>query len=349
MSTPNDERGCDAIPPKRAAEVGESAADVRSNVARRDMVKALYRYIWKISARDQIVLSLMSAAVFALELVPLELQRRIVNAAVHHQDFHLIVDLCLVYLAVALVHGGLKLGTNIYKGSVSEATNKDLRLKMEPVMASGRESGRSIGDRGVHISMIVSEVEAVGGFAGTSFSDPVLNAGVLLSVFGYMLYVQPWMAAIAMVMFLPQLLVIPTLQEAINRRTEQRIQTLRALSSDILRETSDAGAHPRRGRFRRRIAVVYVLNVQIVVRKFGMNFVMNLLYTLGLIGILGVGGWMVLNGRTEVGTIVAFISGVNRMNTPWRDLMTWLREVTNAGTKYRLIVEQLDGGAATPA
>jgi hypothetical protein len=57
--------------------------------------------------------------------------------------------------------------------------------------------------------MIVSEVEAVGGFAGTSFSDPVLNAGVLLSVFGYMLYVQPWMAAIAVVMFLPQLLVIP--------------------------------------------------------------------------------------------------------------------------------------------
>ena len=94
---------------------------------------------------------------------------------------------------------------------------------------------------------------------------------------------------------------------------------------------------------------MYVLNVQIVVRKFGINFVMNLLYTLGLIGILGVGGWIVLNGRTEVGTIVAFISGVNRMNTPWRDLMTWLREVTNAGTKYRLIVEQLGTTTATPA
>jgi ABC-type multidrug transport system fused ATPase/permease subunit len=150
-------------------------------------------------------------------------------------------------------------------------------------------------------------------------------------------------------MFLPQLLVIPTLQEAINQRTEQRIQTLRALSSDILHEASDRDAQPPRGRFRRRIAFVYVLNVQIVVRKFGINFVMNLLYTLGLIGILGVGGWMVLNGRTEVGTIVAFISGVNRMNTPWRDLMTWLREVTNAGTKYGLIVEQLESRAGMPA
>ena len=344
----NDEVNSDEIPLKPMVDVREPTDEVRPDVTRGAMVKALYRYIWKSSARDQIFLSLMSAGVFALELVPLELQRRITNTAVHGQSFDLIIKLCLVYLAVALVHGVLKLLTNVYKGSVSEATNKDLRLKMQPVMASGLESGRSIGDEGVRISMIVSEVEAVGGFAGTSFSDPVLNGGILLSVFGYMLYVQPWMAAIAMLAFLPQLLVIPTLQEAINRRTEQRIRTLRALSSDILDEASDPARRTGRGRFRRRIAFVYFLNVQIFVRKFGINFVMNLLYTLGLIAILGVGGWMVLNGKTEVGTIVAFISGLNRMNRPWRDSMTWLREVTNAGTKYRLIVEQLEAAAARP-
>jgi len=59
------------------------------------------------------------------------------------------------------------------------------------------------------------------------------------------------MAAIALVMFLPQLLVISILQEAINRRTEQRIQTLRVVSSDILHEASDSAAQPHRGRFRR--------------------------------------------------------------------------------------------------
>jgi ABC-type bacteriocin/lantibiotic exporter with double-glycine peptidase domain len=313
-----------------------------SAVPRGAMVKRLYRYIWKISARDQVILALMSAAVFGLELVPLELQRRIVNGAVHHQDYGLIVKLCLVYLAVALVHGGLKLVTNVYRGSVSEATNKDLRLQMEPVMASQLASGRPIREEGVRISMIVSEVEAVGGFAGGSFSEPVLNAGILLSVFGYMLYVEPWMAMIALAMFCPQLLFIPTLQEAINQRSERRIQTLRALSAEILHQASDPNSRAVQGRFRRQIALVYGLNVQIFIRKFGINFLMNLLYTLGLIGILGVGAWMVLQGRTEVGTIVAFISGINRMNTPWRDLMTWLREVTNAGTKYQLIVDQLE-------
>jgi len=43
------------------------------------------------------------------------------------------------------------------------------------------------------------------------------------------------------------------------------------------------------------------------VRKYGTNFLMNLLHQLGIIGILAVGCWLVLQGNTEVGTIVAFI------------------------------------------
>jgi ABC-type bacteriocin/lantibiotic exporter with double-glycine peptidase domain len=60
-----------------------------------------------------------------------------------------------------------------------------------------------------------------------------------------------------------------------------------------------------------------------------------------VIGILAVGSWLVLHERTDVGTIVAFLSGLSRMNAPWRDLMNWFRDLTNAGTKYRLIAAEL--------
>jgi ABC-type bacteriocin/lantibiotic exporter with double-glycine peptidase domain len=309
--------------------------------ARAGKTRELYRFIWRTSARDQLALVALSTGVFMLELAPLELQRRIVNAAVDHREYRVIAVLCAVYLAVSLLHGGLKLVTNVYRGSVSEKTNRHLRLKIGPRAADDalHEAGA-----GVRISIIVSEAEAVGGFAGGSFSEPVLNAGVLLSIFGYMVIVQPWMALIAFVMFSPQFLFISALQEAINRRTARRIETLRALSASIIEEQSgDTGLVGLR-RFRRRIRYVYLLNIQIFTRKFGMNFLMNLLYSLGVIGILAVGGWLVLNDRTEVGTIVAFISGVARMNTPWRDLMTWFRELSNAGTKFRLIVKALGRG-----
>jgi ABC-type bacteriocin/lantibiotic exporter with double-glycine peptidase domain len=297
------------------------------------MVIDLYRYIWKVSARQQVLLSLLAVALFLIELVPLELQRRIVNGAVEGRGFELVGLLCLVYAAVALLHGGLKLVMNVYRGSVTEAANKRLRMQMNP---------SSTGEEGVKISMIVSEVESVGGFIGSSFSEPMLNAGMLLSIFGYMLFTQPWMALVAFLIFFPQLLFIPFLQEAINRRTKRRIETMRALSVDIVNEAADRGGVRTHQTFRQRIANVYRLNMQIFVRKYGMNFLMNLHHQVGVIGILAVGGWLVLQGKTEVGTIVAFISGLSRMNDPWGDLVDFFRNLTNTDLKFRMIVAELD-------
>ena len=303
------------------------------------MVKDLYRYIWKVSARDQVLLSLLAVLLFLIELVPLELQRRIVNGAVDGRGWEFVGTLCLVYVGVALLHGGLKLLMNVYRGSVSEAANKRLRLQMNP--ATDSTAAAAPGKEGVKISMIVSEVESVGGFVGSSFSEPLLNGGMLLSIFGYMLFTQPWMALVALVIFLPQLLFIPFLQEAINRRTKRRIETMRALSVDIVNEAADRAGAPTPETFRQRIASVYRLNMQIFARKYGMNFLMNLLHQVGIIGILAVGGWLVLQGKTEVGTIVAFISGLSRMNDPWNDLVDFFRNLSNTGLKYRMIAAEL--------
>ena len=309
-------------------------------------MKELYRYIWKESGRQQVILSVLAAGLFVLELVPLELQRRIVNDAVEHQDFKFIGMLCLVYVAVTLAQGGLKLALNVYRGSVGEAANRRLRLLAHapPPAAAGHSHP---GHGGVAISIIVSEVEVVGGFIASSFSVPMLNAGILLSVLGYMLYTQPWLALVAFLLFCPQVLFIPLLQKAINRRTEARIKILRELSVDMV--NAPEGATPEEKKFERQANKLYGLNMQIFRRKFGMNFLMNLLHHLGVIGILAVGSWLLLQGKTEVGTIVAFISGLNRMNDPWGDLVDFFRDMTNAGVRFRLIMSGLAGKPADPA
>jgi len=100
-----------------------------TRIAGTTMVKDLYRYIWKVSGRGQVILSALSVAVFLLELAPLELQRRIVNGAVDKQGLQFIVTLCLIYVAVALVHGILKLVLNVYRSSVSEAATSACACK----------------------------------------------------------------------------------------------------------------------------------------------------------------------------------------------------------------------------
>jgi len=282
-------------------------------------------------------------SLFVLELAPLELQRRVVNAAVDQQKFAVIALLCLLYAVVALVHGGLKLFMNVYQASVSESASRRLRLETNLIPHVTSEKEDRPKDEGIAISIIVSEVDAVGGFIGASFSGPLLNGGILLSGFGYMIFIQPLMALVAFLVFCPQVLFIPLLQRAINRRTKLRIETLRALSIAIVDEAAERATRNEET-YRHRVRDVYQLNMQIFRRKFSMNFLMNLLHHLGIIGILSVSGWLLLHGETEVGTVVAFISGLNRMNDPWGDLVNYFRDVTNAGVKFGLITQALHKG-----
>jgi ABC-type bacteriocin/lantibiotic exporter with double-glycine peptidase domain len=133
-------------------------------------------------------------------------------------------------------------------------------------------------------------------------------------------------------------------QRTINRRTAARIQVLRELSIDIVSEAVDQVPEREEATYRSRVDQVYRLNMQVYRRKFTMNFSMNLLHHLGIVGVFFIGGWRVIHDRTELGTVVAFISGLNRINDPWNDLVTYFRDMTNARVKYRLIGVLNDGG-----
>jgi len=83
--------------------------------------------------------------------------------------------------------------------------------------------------------MIVAEVEPIGGFVVASVSQPLLQGGVLLSVLAYMVYVDLWMGGTALALFVPQLVFVPLMQGAINRRSGARVQIIRRLSVSVSR------------------------------------------------------------------------------------------------------------------
>ena len=318
-----------AKPPRRASGPGRFAR------------LGLYGYIWMTSGRAQILLALLSVFIFLLDLVPLELQRRIVNDAIGNKIFSELVWLCGIYAVTTLVQGLSKLVWNIYRNSTGEATSRRLRLDTFAAALHHPEPDATAKE-GVGISIILSEADPVGLFVATSVSEPVLHGGVLISVFAYLIYLQPWMALVALTLFVPQCLFVPMVQRAINRRTEARIQVMRRLSADIVAETAEGVLERETRSYHQRVGSVYSLNMQIYRRKYAMNFLINLLYHLGTVGILFVGGWFVMQGKTEVGTVVAFISGLTKVNDPWNDLVTFFRDMTNARVKYQLIAKVLD-------
>ena len=88
---------------------------------------SLFRYIVAASWMHQLPLVTLTVAVFLLEVIPLELQRRVVNDVVKHRQFGAIVLLCTVYLSVVVLQGAIKLALNIYRNWVGRSAKRELR------------------------------------------------------------------------------------------------------------------------------------------------------------------------------------------------------------------------------
>ena len=67
------------------------------------------------------------------------------------------------------------------------------------------------------------------------------------------------------------------------------------------------------------------------------------------LGVLGVGGWYAVTGHIEVGTVIAFTSGLAKVNDPWGDLVNWFRDAAVNSVKYRLIAEAVERLVRQPA
>lgn len=296
--------------------------------------KGLIRYIATTSWVHQLPLVALTIGIFLLEVVPLELQRRVVNDLSKHRPFGAIVWLCAAYLGGVLLQGSTKLGVNIYRSWVGERAKRDLRQRICVAETAGATFAEA---RGTAVSMMVAEIEPVGGFIGASVSEPLLQGGILATVITYITHIDIWMGAAALALFVPQIIFVPLMQHAMNRRTGARVWLLRQIGAGVISRR----AHQRSldSSDSTRIDRVFRLNMQIFEFKFSMNFLMNLCSHLQIIAALLLGGWWVLQGDLEIGGVVAFISGIGRLNDPWGDLVNYFRDLSATEVKYQLIVE----------
>lgn len=293
----------------------------------RSLPSSIWRLVAKLSAGDQVWLCGLSIGVALLDTVPLELQRRIVNHAIKEGQLNAILLLCATYAATVIAQGSIKFLSNMYRAWVSENAVRALRT----LVNAAEHNTSEVTDQGVKVSMVLAESEPIGGFVGDSLSEPVLHAGLMISVTLYLIYLQPLIALVIAGVFVPQMIFVPLFQRLINRRAQQRIQRLREASAGILQEANNNAEQNKL--FRR----VFNLNISVYKLKYGLNLFMNMSHQLGISAILAVGGMLVLKGHTQVGTVVAFISGLGTVKDPWGDLVSWYQSLRVNEAKYELL------------
>ena len=132
----------------------------------------------------------------------------------------------------------------------------------------------------------------------------------------------------------PQAAIVLGIQSRINLRVRERVQALRDASdristSNLARVEDEVVADFR---------AIYQTRRRIFLLKLSSKFALGAISAVGKVGILFLGGWLVLEGRSDVGTVVASLTGLIRIEGPWRDLVSFFRTASTVRVKYAMLL-----------
>ena len=159
---------------------------------------SIYRFILKHTTRDQILILLITVASMPVIYGSLEVPKIIINSAINGSNIpemvlgmpmdqisYLLV-LCLVFLILVLIAGGLKYLNNVYRGVVGERMLRRFRYDLYcRVLRFPNQRFKHVSQAEI-LPMITAETEPLGGFIGDAFALPAFQGGLLLT---YLLFI----------------------------------------------------------------------------------------------------------------------------------------------------------------
>jgi putative ABC transport system ATP-binding protein len=224
----------------------------------------------------------------------------------------------------------------------SELYNRILRFPLPHL--KGTSTGQLV-------AMILGEVEDLGGYFGLALSTPAFHGAMLLGTLGFMVYANPWMALVSMVLFPIQIVFIRRLQRRVSAMSRDRVRLVRGLSDRIqesvggLQEiyANDTTAYES-GRFRHQLQRIFKIRLSIYNLKYLIKWINNFLEKFGQFVLLLVGGWLIIHHPESfnLGVLVAFLQAYAQLNEPWRELINFFQLGENARVKYEQVIANFD-------
>jgi ABC-type bacteriocin/lantibiotic exporter with double-glycine peptidase domain len=164
-----------------------------------------------------------------------------------------------------------------------------------------------------------------------------MQIGTLISVIAFILASQPWLGLLVLGVVVPQAGIVAALQRGLNQRVRERVQSMRDASdrisdSDLTRVEPEVVADFRS---------VFETECRIFRLKLSSKLALNVISGTGAVAILLLGGWLVLNGRSDVGTVMASLTGLTRIDAPWRELVGFFRNAGTVRVKFAMLVRAI--------
>jgi ABC-type multidrug transport system fused ATPase/permease subunit len=296
---------------------------------------------------------------FPLLYLTLELPKRIINDAIGAQSTTVVVAgitmsqvmflgvLCFGFLLAVLFHGLMKMRISTMKGVLSERMLRRLRYQLIARILRFPQPYFERVSQGELVSMVTAESEPMGGLMGDALSQPVLQAGQMITILSFLFLQSFWfgMAAVALIPF--QAWLIPIMQRKINLLNKIRIKEVRVLAATIGESAAGASALRANGGWRYRMAGVtqqlgtlFEIRFEIYQKKFFMKFVNNFISQLTPFFFFSIGGYLVLQGAVSLGALVAALAAYKDLASPWKELLAYYNQTADMSLRWDVITER---------
>ncbi|GAB4340374.1 MAG: hypothetical protein Kow0089_13960 [Desulfobulbaceae bacterium] len=311
--------------------------------------RPLFYWITRRHRPLQFLLLLIIVGSMFFRVFPLEMQKRIVNEAIHLRDEQLLFLYCGLYIGAVTLAGLLKYLINILQTVIGQKILVEMRTELySHILQLPLQFYRKM-QPGTVISAMTAELNAIGFFLGGALAIPVTSVLTFLAFVGYMFSLSPMLTLLSMSVYPFELIVIPLLQRRYNRLNKKRIKNTRAMGNVVneaisgIHEVHSNSSYPlEEKRLAGYVDSLYRILKKLFIVKYGMKFANNMFQSFGPFVLFIVGGYLAINGEFTLGALVAFLSAYEKVYDPWREMLEYYQNYQDASVRYRQIMKIFD-------
>lgn len=277
------------------------------------------------------------------------MQKRIVNEALQQKNIDLLVTYSAVYLGAFLTASGLKFLINVLQTVIGQNALADMRRQLYDHILKLPQAFFRTTQSGLIVSSMTTELATAGGFVGMAVAVPLANLLTLAAFAGYLFWLNPLLAAVSFSIYPAVLFLVPKLQKRVNHYNSKRVDASRSLSGRIgesvdgIHEIKANAAFRIEGRdIGERIERLKKIRITWSLYRFAVKVVNNLFTNFSRFLIFSLGGYLALNGRLELGALVAFLSAQEKLYVPWKELIRFYQAYQTAAVTYKRTMDYYD-------
>lgn len=311
--------------------------------------RSLFSWVFADNIKLQILLVFIIIITVFARVIPLEMQKRIVNEAIKLRKIDLLLLYCGVYLAAVVAASGLKYLINIIQALISQRATAGMRKELYHHILTLPLTFFRRTQPGTVVNALVSELAIPGNFVGMAIAVPLTNVLTLLAFAAYLFWLNSLLAAISLSIYPLVIFLVPLLQKRVNRLNRKRVDTSRELSSKIAE--SITGIHEIQGngaygietrRFNSLVDKLYKIRLVWQLYRFGIKTANNFFTSLGPFLVFILGGYLAIKGRLELGALVAFLSAQEKLYNPWKELIEFYQVYQDGSVSYKRTMQYFD-------